>query len=102
MIEAAMLDEATVRAPAIGRRTNNETHRQRLKGTTVEDAAPCDGCKFAPKCATGFACRRFAEWVRTGRDDPSAARAPSRSVFLSNFPEVRLSERAERKLGEAN
>jgi hypothetical protein len=88
MIEEAMLDEATMRAPRRWQRTNNETHRQRLKGATVEDAAPCDGCKFAPKCATGYACRRFAEWVRTGRDDPSAARAPSRSVFLAHFGEA--------------
>jgi hypothetical protein len=101
MIDAAMLEDPAWRVDDVARITNRDTRRLRLKGATVEDAAPCDGCELAPKCATGFACRRFAIWVRTGRDDRLVSRAPARSVFLSFFPESKLSERAERKLGVA-
>jgi hypothetical protein len=87
MIDAAMLDDPAERIDGVARITNRDTHRLRLKGATVEDAPPCDGCELAPKCATGFACQRFAEWVRSGRDKEALSRVPNRANFVRMFLE---------------
>jgi hypothetical protein len=87
MIDAAMLDDPAGRIRGMVKQTNNDSHGRRLKGGLVEDAAPCDGCELAPKCATGFACQRFAEWVRSGRDKEALSRVPNRGNFVRMFLE---------------
>jgi hypothetical protein len=85
MIDAAMLDDPAGRIDGVARITNRDTHRLRLKGATVEDAAPYDGCELVPKCATGYAYQRFAEWVRSGRSDRTVPKAPLRRTFSDCF-----------------
>jgi hypothetical protein len=87
MTGTTALDKATMGAARMRHRTNGESHRQRLKGATVEDAAPCEACDLAPKCATGYACHRFSEWTNTGRDKSELSRVPEHGRYVRLFSE---------------
>lgn len=60
---------------------------KRHRGAPSDDPAPCEGCKHTQKCATGYACRRFAEWVRTGRECHELSRVPLRVYFARLYVE---------------
>lgn len=56
----------------------------------ASDPETCLSCRKTAKCATGFACHRFGEWVSTGRDEAELSRVPERGRFVRHFPESML------------
>jgi hypothetical protein len=80
-------------------RHDRPADKQYLSGPSASDPEPCLSCSKTAKCATGYACHRFVEWVRSGRDRVELSRVPMNEnfarLYVESDPGVRVSGHVE-------